>query len=96
MGEVVKQDLATSIKEMLTLLDTVEELAKVVTNFEEQYDWVLLGAFAAIAYAGSFRGPELFLVDLHSLIKHQEEGTSGPTEQHHVVVVLLDCFKGKT
>eukprot|EP00957_Ditylum_brightwellii_P169783 12922754-Ditylum_brightwellii.AAC.1 len=81
---------------MLTLLDTIIELAKDAINSKEQHGWVLCGSFAAIAYAGSFIGTELFLVYLHGLIKHQREGISESIEHQRIVVVILGCFKGKT
>eukprot|EP00957_Ditylum_brightwellii_P088703 6754946-Ditylum_brightwellii.AAC.1 len=96
MGEIVKHDRAILIKEMLTLLDIVEDMAKGTIGHKERRKWILLGAFAVIAYAGSFRGPEVLLIDIHGLMKCQQEGRTGPEDLHHVVVVLLGRFKGET
>eukprot|EP00957_Ditylum_brightwellii_P049138 3728358-Ditylum_brightwellii.AAC.1 len=52
MGEIVKQDRAISIKEMLPLLDIAEDMAKGVIGHEERRKWILLGAFAVITYVG--------------------------------------------
>eukprot|EP00957_Ditylum_brightwellii_P051466 3901742-Ditylum_brightwellii.AAC.1 len=96
MGEIVRQDWATSIKELLTFLDVAEELVQSATSHEEQRSCILMGAFAAIAYAGSFRRPELFLAYLHGLRSHQTEGSTGTINEQHAVVVLLGRFKGKS
>eukprot|EP00957_Ditylum_brightwellii_P196215 14950580-Ditylum_brightwellii.AAC.1 len=57
MGEIVKQDRAISIKEMLALLDIAEDTAKGAIGHEDRLKWILLGAFAVIAYEGH-TGPE--------------------------------------
>eukprot|EP00957_Ditylum_brightwellii_P155804 11861300-Ditylum_brightwellii.AAC.1 len=69
-------------------------MAKGAIGHEEMRKWILLGAFAVIAYVGSFRGPEVFLIYIHGLMKFQQEGRTGPEDLHHVVVALLGRFKG--
>eukprot|EP00957_Ditylum_brightwellii_P211661 15366441-Ditylum_brightwellii.AAC.1 len=96
LGEIVKQDRAISMKKMLTLLDIAEDMVKGAIIQEERRKWILLGAFAVIVYAGSFQGPEVFLIDIHGLMKFQQEGCTGPENLHHVVVALLGRFKGET
>eukprot|EP00957_Ditylum_brightwellii_P187385 14271505-Ditylum_brightwellii.AAC.1 len=68
MGEIVKQDRAISIKELLPLLDIAKDMTKGAIVHEERRNWILLGTFAVIAYAGSLQGPEVFLIDIHGLM----------------------------
>jgi hypothetical protein len=62
-------------------------------NLHAQSRLASIGAYAIIAFCGSFRGSEVFLTDLHGLRKHladtQESG------RDHVVVPLLGRFKGE-
>lgn len=93
MGQEVRQDLAISIHVMLALMNLLEN------------DWnrergvarealAFLGAFACIAYGGSFRGNEVFLTDLFGLSKYSkmnltEEGAK------YVIIPLLGRFKAE-
>jgi len=52
-----------------------------------------LGAFALIAFCGSFRGSEVFMTDLHGLRKGMEE--TKRLNRDHVVIPLLGRFKGE-
>jgi hypothetical protein len=53
-----------------------------------------IGAYAITAFCGSFRGPEVYLVDLHGLRKYLLQ--SPELAQDHVIVPLLGRFKGET
>jgi hypothetical protein len=70
MGQEVWQDLAMSVKVLLALIDLVERewLADPTPQGKEVK--VFIGAFAVIAYGGSFRGNEVFLTDLYGLTKY--------------------------
>lgn len=52
-----------------------------------------LGAYAIIALCGSFRGPEVFLVDLHGLRKYYRDNLL--QEKEYVIIPLLGRFKGE-
>ena len=56
---------------------------------------IMAGAFSAICYCGSFRGHEVFLVDLHGLIKLNEQ-VRKKGRSDYVVILLLGRFKGET
>jgi len=95
MGQDVRQDWAFPLGAMLGLFQVLEEEW---TETEErdlavQSRVASIGAYSIIAFCGSFRGAEVFLVDLHGLRKHLEE-----TQRHrrdHVVIPLLGRFKGE-
>jgi hypothetical protein len=80
MGQVVKQDLAISMRVMLALLADLEQEWTLAGEFKRQ-DLAYIGAFSCIAYGGSFRGNEVLLVDLFGLNKYSrlklEEGGGG-------------------
>jgi hypothetical protein len=40
---------------------------------KERIKLALIGAYAMIAFAGSFRGHEVFLVDTHGLLKYIDQ-----------------------
>lgn len=93
MGQIVKQDLASSVELLLALMAGIEEEAKKASGPRLHF-LVRVAAFCVIAYAGSFRGHEVFLVEVDGLLRHLEEGRIGP--QRHVVVALLGRFKTET
>lgn len=93
MGQEVRQDLAISIKVLLTLLHMLEEEWKVATVVRKE-SLALVGAYCCIAYGGSFRGHEVFLVDLFGLLKYSsmdlcEDGI------RYVIIPLLGRFKNE-
>jgi hypothetical protein len=53
----------------------------------------LVGAYAVIAFAGSFRGNEVFLVDMHGVRKYLR---SSEPPADAVIIALLGRFKGET
>jgi len=92
MGQEVRQDLAISVKVMLALLDILENEWQSDPTIHGKEVKVFLGAFAAIAFGGSFRGNEVFLTDLYGLAKYSrtpllENGT------RYVIIPLLGRFK---
>jgi hypothetical protein len=63
-------------------------------SLKEKSTLASVGAYALIAFCGSFRGPEVFLVDLHGLMKYmKEEPKHGDKE--YIIVPLLGRFKNE-
>jgi len=93
MGQGVQQDWAIPLAAVHGLLLLLEE--EFVTTQELVYHSLVvsLGAFTVIAFCGSFRGPEVFLVDLHGLRKVLLEDKD--QEKDHVVIPLMGRFKGE-
>ena len=56
---------------------------------------VMAGAYSAICFCGSFRGHEVFIVDLEGLIKLNEQ-FKRKGRSDYVVIPLLGKFKGET
>ncbi len=72
MGQEVRQDLAVSIHLMLAFQDLIESQWAAATE-PSRIDIAFIGAFVLIAFAGSFRGHEVFLVDTFGLLKYAAE-----------------------
>jgi hypothetical protein len=92
MGQETHQDLAMSIAVVIELLSLLE--VQWDSHKETRDTLTFVGAFVVIAYAGSFRGNEVFHVDLNGLIKYQEmkliEGG-----HRYVIIPLLGRFKNE-
>lgn len=74
MGQEVRQDLAVSIHIMKAYQELLEREWRVTEDDEkERIKLALIGAYAMIAFAGSFRGHEVFLVDTHGLLKYIDQ-----------------------
>jgi hypothetical protein len=71
MGQEVRQDLAMSVKVLLELLRVLNREWEDGVGVQRERA-TLLGAYSAVAFCGSFRGHEVFLVDLHGLIKYSQ------------------------
>ncbi len=91
MGQEVKQHLAVSIHLMLALQGLLEAEWQVATE-SEQIHLAFIGSYSLIAFAGSFRGHEVFLVDTYGLIKYcsEERWEKGV---RFVMVPLLGKYK---
>jgi len=74
-------------------MDLLEEEWRLAADFQVQEQVASLGAFALIAFCGSFRGSEVFLMDLHGLRKMMED--TKKLGRDHVVITLLGRFKGE-
>jgi len=93
MGQVIKQDLVISIQVMLAYLAELE-LDWQMADSHKQQTLAFIGAFACIAYGDSFRGNEVFLVDLWGLLKYAQV----PLEENsmrYMIAPLLGRFKSK-
>ncbi len=93
MGQEVRQDWAIPLECMHALLAGLEtEWSS--QAWEVQVEAAELGAYAVIAFCGSFRGPEVLMVDLHGLRKYLAASEGVPEDC--VIVPLLGKFKGET
>ena len=94
MGQIVKQDFGISIGVLHELLLLIKQDIRIKQGLDK-YMLILTGAFACICFCGSFRGHEVFLVDLGGLLKHNKQLKQSGTS-HYVIVPLLGRFKGET
>jgi hypothetical protein len=93
MGQEVRQDWAIPLPVMHGMMELLEDEWSKATELVVQEQVESLGAFALIALCGSFRGSEVFLMDLHGLRKCMED--TQRLGRDHVVVPLLGRFKGE-
>jgi hypothetical protein len=94
MGQDVRQDWAITLPAMHALMKVLDKEWQEATDFASKELMGSIGAFAIIAFCGSFRGSEVFLVDLHGLIKYYKElDKLGKTD--HLIIPLLGWFKGE-
>jgi hypothetical protein len=94
MGQEVKQDLAVSVQVMLAFQAEMERDWQEAPSNLRRIQLAMIGAYALIAFGGSFRGHEVFLVDTFGLIKYArqkltEKGLS------FVTIPLLGKYKTK-
>jgi hypothetical protein len=94
MGQVVKQDRAISLEVMHQLMENLEGEWTQATHTERSVI-ARLGAFCLIAFCGSFRGPELFLVDLLGLHKYGKAELRTTGGKEYVIFPLLGRFKNE-
>jgi hypothetical protein len=73
MGQEVKQDLAISVPVMLALQDALEKEWKESQTTQGRIRLAMVGAYALIAFGGSFRGHEVFLVDTFGILKYASQ-----------------------
>jgi uncharacterized damage-inducible protein DinB len=94
MGQVVRQDRAISLEVMHQLMENLE-LEWSGASQDERFDISSIGAFCLIAFCGSFRGPEMFLVDLFGLLKYGKADLTTAGGKDYVIVPLLGRFKNE-
>ncbi len=97
MGQEVKQDLAVSTRLMLALQDMLEGEWEAMESTHGRIEIAMTGAFALIAFAGSFRGHEIFLVDMFGLLKYASEChvERDLRDLEFVIVPLLGRYKSE-
>jgi len=93
MDQEVRQDWAIPLPVMHGLMKVLEDEWLKSPDCVVREQVASLGAFAVIAFCGSFRGSEVFLTDLHGLRKLMEE--THKFQRDHVVIPLLGRFKGE-
>jgi hypothetical protein len=94
MGQEVRQDLAISTKVMLAMLDILEREWQDAQCRCQKEALALVGTYSCIAFGGSFRGHEVFLVDLYGLMKYASQ-KRGEGSAPHVIIPLLGRFKAE-
>jgi len=94
MGQIVRQDRAISLELMHALCSLLNQEWEVAENHKVRSQIAALGAYSVIAFCGSFRGPEVFLTDLHGLIKYGEERLLAAGKEY-VIIPLLGHFKNE-
>ena len=91
MGQDWRPDQAVTPDLMLALLQLLETQISNCYRSEETYFQVMVGAYFAVCYVLSLRGPEGLLLDLEGILKH------GDSLSHKdcVVIVLWGQVKGE-
>ena len=96
MGEVILQDQALSIDDLLALLkllDTRWRVAKVNESWEEMFEISTIGTTIACGFSAGLRGEELGLIRLQG--SREKTKLGGKHERKpHMVLALLGRFKG--
>ncbi len=94
MGQKVNQDLAISIHLMHALQDVLET-EWTQADKPQRVELAMIGAYSVIAFAGSFWGYEVFLVDTFGLLKY---GTEERWERwvKFVIILLWGRYKLET
>jgi hypothetical protein len=91
MGQDVRQDWAITLPTILRLIEVLDEEWEAADGWEAKHRVASAGAFAIIAFCGSFRGNEVFLTDLFGLAKYEAE----LSDEDHVIIPLLGMYKGE-
>jgi hypothetical protein len=94
MGQLVRQNRAVSLDVMHEFQNMIEEEWSVATNLKDKRTVASVGAYSLIAFCGSFQGPEVFLVDLHGLMKYMKDEPKY-REKEYVIIPLLGRFKNE-
>jgi hypothetical protein len=94
MGQIVRQDRALSLEVLHQLMENLD-LEWTEAEPSTRHQIASLGAFSLIAFCGSFRGPEMFLVDLFGLSKYGREDLKTSGGKEYVIVPLLGQFKNE-
>ncbi len=93
MGQDVRQDWAIPLPAMHGLINSLEDEWNHPQDSCHKELVTSIGAYSLIAFCGSFRGPEVFLMDLLGLRKYLQEGDA--LGRDHVIIPLLGRFKGE-
>jgi hypothetical protein len=95
MGQVVRLDWAIPLTVMHALLEVLRSdwIAAQTMGRREKELIAMLGAYAVIAFCGSFRGNEVFLSDMYGTAKYL---SMRDILANTVIVPLLGRFKGET
>jgi len=94
MGQEVKQDLAVSVEVMLAFQDKMERDWQELQSTKHRIQLAMIGAYGLIAFGGSFRGHEVFLIDTFGLIKYTSQRLV-EKGQELVMVPLLGRYKAE-
>jgi hypothetical protein len=92
MGQEIRQDLAVSIQVILAFQEEMEKEWQEPQSTRRRIQLAMIGAYALIAYGGSFRGHEVFLVDTFGLLKYAAQNLE-ECGLSFVMVPLLGRYK---
>jgi len=95
MGQEVRQDWAIPLPVMHALMNSLDNEWSSTQDPEVRELVASIGAYSIVAFCGSFRGPEVFLVDLFGLRKYMQQHPRDVGVEC-VIVPLLGRFKGET
>lgn len=95
MGEVVKQDLAISIDVMLCMMKLFDDEWLRTPDGWDRSEIASVALYSIIAFCGSFRGHEVFLVDLFGLTKYETTFTLS-NQTSYCMIPLLGKYKGES
>lgn len=73
MGQDLRQDWAIPLSAMLGLQQVLEDEWQATEDALLKTRLASIGAYALVAFCGSFRGSEVFLTDLHGLRTYMDE-----------------------
>ena len=91
MGQDVRKDWAITLPAMHALHQLLLEEWEQATSEEGREEIATCGAFIMVAFCGSLRGNETFLLDLAGLRKYLQD----LKDENHVIVPLLGRYKGE-
>jgi hypothetical protein len=91
MGQEVRQDWALPLPVLQNLLELLEDEWYSADDWNTRHRIACAGSFSVIAFCGSFRGNEVFLMDLYGLSKY----LTNLTQESFVIVPLLRRYKGE-
>lgn len=94
MGQIVRQDRAVSLELMHALCSLLNQEWKAATECKEKAQIASLGAYSVIAFCGSFRGNEVFMTDLHGLMKYGGDRLMSVGKEY-IIIPLLGRFKNE-
>jgi hypothetical protein len=94
MGQIVKQDRAVSLPLMHALCSGLEEEWERAETLSQRSAVASVGALTVTCFCGSFRGPEMTLVDLFGLAKYIETDRFADGREF-VIIPLLGRFKNE-
>lgn len=92
MGQEVRQDLAVSVRVMLAFQEEMELEWREPQTTKRRIQLAMIGSYALIAFGGSFRGHEVFLVDTFGIIKYAQKRLV-ERGQEFTMVPLLGRYK---
>jgi hypothetical protein len=95
MGQEVRQDWAIPLPVMHALMTHLDKEWETTQDADVRELVASIGAYSIVAFCGSFRGPEVFLVDLFGLRKYMQQQPKDVSVEC-VIVPLLGRFKGET
>jgi len=94
MGQEVRQDRAVSLLVMHALMAQFDTEWRSTVDPHHQLHISSLAAYSVICFCGSFRGPEVFLVDLFGLRKYLSTPRHA-SELAYVIIPLLGKLKNE-